>query len=351
MGQMFDISRDQMNNWRLDNPRVFGDQVNRSTPHTTSSGKVKRSGERFSWYSSNDLRAKIEPPGCPQYKPGDFLPFRPLNLDDIIDEDDDDENWADPGAPSGRRIRPGNGNDNDNCEGAEDTQGGEKGTRKGKGTKDGKGKGKVKGKGHRNGKGIVKQTPGGDDISRAVALQLQKERYEADPDMEGKLEWVYLQPEASPAVSISSDDDTHSTEKSDSEYDSEHDSDVDMRMEDDVDTADGVDSDGDVDMERDCDDDEEEDDEEEDEEKEDEEEVEDEDEDEEVDKDEDDGKQPRTIGQGEMVNTSADDGDTIVDDEPTVLPEQGQEMPEHTPRPQPLAPPPRPQTPEPPPRT
>jgi len=51
-----------------------------------------------------------------------------------------------------------------------------------------------------------------------------------------------------------------------------------------------------------------------------------------------------------MVNTSADDADTMVDDEPTVLPEQGQEMRGHTPRPQPPAPAPRPHTLEPPPR-
>jgi hypothetical protein len=117
-------------------------------------------------------------------------------------------------------------------------------------------------------------------------------------------------------------------------------------MEDDVDVPDGVDLDGNVDMERDGDDDEEEDEEEEDEEK----------EDEEEDMDDDDGKEPRTIGQGEMVNTLADDADTMVDDEPTVLPEQcqeieqGQEMREHTPRSQPPAPAPRPQTPEPHPR-
>jgi hypothetical protein len=49
-----------------------------------------------------------------------------------------------------------------------------------------------------------------------------------------------------------------------------------------------------------------------------------------------------------MVNTSADDVDTMVDDQPIVLPEQGQEMRE--PRPQPPAPAPRPQTPEPRPR-
>jgi hypothetical protein len=110
-------------------------------------------------------------------------------------------------------------------------------------------------------------------------------------------------------VSISSDDDTDSTE-SDGEYDSELDPDVVMCIEDDVDAPDGVDLDGDVDMERDGDDEAEEDEKKEDEEE------------EEVDEDEDDGKEPRMIGQGEMVNTSADDVDTMVDDQPIVLPEQ-----------------------------
>jgi hypothetical protein len=91
-----------------------------------------------------------------------------------------------------------------------------------------------------------------------------------------------------------------------------------MHVEDDVEAPDGVDLDGDVDMEKEGDGDEEED-----EEKEDEEEVED--------QDEDDGKEPRMLGQGEMVNTSADDVDTKLDDQPIVLPEQGQEMREHTP--------------------
>jgi len=195
MGQMFDKTRDQMNNWRWDNPCAVRDQVDGSNPQTTSSGKVKRTGERVSWYRSDDLRATIEPPSCWQYKPGDFLTVRPLNWDEIIDEDDDDENWADPGAPSGGRCRPGNDNDNDNGEGEEDTQGGEKGTGKEKGTKHGKAKGKAtedgkgKGKGKRKGngkqKGIVKQTPWGGDISPAVALQLQKEMSEVDLDKEG----------------------------------------------------------------------------------------------------------------------------------------------------------------------
>jgi len=185
MGQMFDKTRDQMNNWRWDNPCAFGDKVDRSNPQTTSSGKVKRSGERFAWYGSDDLRATIEPPSCRQYKPGDFLAVRPLNWDEIIDEDDDDVNWVDSGALSGGMSRPGDGNKNDNGEGGEDTQGGEKRTGKGKGTKDRKWKWKGKGKGNGKGKGIVKQTPGGDDISRAITLQLQNERYEADSATEG----------------------------------------------------------------------------------------------------------------------------------------------------------------------
>jgi hypothetical protein len=82
--QMFDKPRDQMNNWRWDNPGAFGDQVDRPNPQSTSSGKVKRTGALFSWYGSEDLVAKIEPPSCRQYKPGDFLPVRPLNLDEII---------------------------------------------------------------------------------------------------------------------------------------------------------------------------------------------------------------------------------------------------------------------------
>jgi len=113
-----------MNDWMWDIPRAFGDQVDRSNPQTTSSGRVKRIGECFSWYGSDDLRAQIEPPSCRQYKPGDFLAVRPLNWEDIIDEDDDDENWGDPGARIGGRSRPGNSNANDNGEGEKETQGG-----------------------------------------------------------------------------------------------------------------------------------------------------------------------------------------------------------------------------------
>ena len=129
-------------------------------------------------------------------------------------------------------------------------------------------------------------------------------------------------------MSISSDDETDTTEESYIEYDSELDSDVDMRMEHDVDAPDGVDSDGDADMVTDGDDEEEEDEQEEDE--------------EEEDEDKDDGNEPQTIGRGEMVNTSADNVDTMVDDQPIVLPEHGQEMREHTARPQHPVPTPQP---------
>jgi len=59
-----------------------------------------------------------------------------------------------------------------------------------------------------------------------------------------------------------------------------------------------------------------------------------EDEDDDEDEDEDNGKEPQTIGQGEMVNTLADHANTMVDNQPTVLPEQCQEMCEPTPWPQ-----------------
>jgi hypothetical protein len=59
---------------------------------------------------------------------------------------------------------------------------------------------------------------------------------------------------------------------------------------------------------------------------------------EEEDEDEDNSKECRTIGQGEMVNTLADDANTMVVFQPTILPEQGQGLREHTPWPQPLMP-------------
>jgi len=53
--------------------------------------------------------------------PGDILAVRPLNWAEIIVQNDDDDNWADPRAPSGVRSHPGDGNDNDYSEGEEDT--------------------------------------------------------------------------------------------------------------------------------------------------------------------------------------------------------------------------------------
>jgi hypothetical protein len=134
---MFDKTHNDMNNWRWDNPHAFRDQVDHYNLMITSLGKVKHTGVRFSWYGRDDLRAKIEPPSCRQYKQGDYLAIRQPNWADIMDQDDDDdENWADPAGPSGRRSRPGNGHDNNNREVEENTQGGEKGTKNGKGTKD-----------------------------------------------------------------------------------------------------------------------------------------------------------------------------------------------------------------------
>jgi len=117
---------------------------------------------------------------------------------------------------------------------------------------------------------------------------------------------------------------------------------MDMRKEDDVGAPDDVDFDDDVDIKQDSDDHEEEDEAEEDEEEEDEDEVEDKNEEEH--NNEDDGKEPWTIGQDEIVNTSADDVDTMVDDQPIMVLEQCQELRDYTPLPQPLVPALRPQT-------
>jgi len=67
LGQIFDKTCQQMNNWRWDNPGAFGDEVDRSNLQTTSSRKDIRTGKRFSLYGSDDLRVKIEPARCRQY--------------------------------------------------------------------------------------------------------------------------------------------------------------------------------------------------------------------------------------------------------------------------------------------
>jgi len=121
----------------------------------------------------------IEPPTCRQYEPGDFLAVRPLNWDEMIDEDDDDENWADSGAPSGARSCPGDDNDNDDDEGEEDTQGGETRTGKRKGPKHGRGNGRrlrmgrgtVRGRGRETVKGkVLLNKPQGEVISLVPLL-------------------------------------------------------------------------------------------------------------------------------------------------------------------------------------
>jgi hypothetical protein len=59
MWQIFDKSRDKMNNRRWDNPRAFGDEVDLFNPQSTSLVRVRRTSERFSWYVSSDLRSEM----------------------------------------------------------------------------------------------------------------------------------------------------------------------------------------------------------------------------------------------------------------------------------------------------
>jgi hypothetical protein len=46
----------------------------------------------------------------------------------------------------------------------------------------------------------LKETTGGEDISRAVAWKLQNEMYKADLDTKGFLEQVNLEPDASHTI-------------------------------------------------------------------------------------------------------------------------------------------------------
>jgi hypothetical protein len=47
------------------------------------------------------------PPWCRLYKPGDFLGVRPVNWNEVINKDDDNDNKVDSGVQSGGRSRPG----------------------------------------------------------------------------------------------------------------------------------------------------------------------------------------------------------------------------------------------------
>jgi hypothetical protein len=129
---------------------------------------------------------------------------------------------------------------------------------------------------------------------------------------------------------MSPDDNTHHTQELDGEYDLEHYSDVDLHFEDDGVAPHSIDLPCDVNMDTNFVTDYEEEKEEEEEQE--------EDVDKEKDVNEDDGKEPQTIGQGEMVNSSADAVDTSIDYQPGMIHKQGEEMCVHTPWPDPLLP-------------
>jgi len=129
---------------------------------------------------------------------------------------------------------------------------------------------------------------------------------------------------------MSPDDDSHHTQESDSEYDLEHHSDLDLHLEDDGEAPHSIDLPGDVNMETKFVTDYEEEDEEEEEQE--------EDVDKEKDVNEDDGKEPQTIGQEEMVNSSAHNVDTTSDHQAIMIRKQGKEMCEQTSWSEPLLP-------------
>jgi len=120
MGQMFDKTCNKMINRRWDNPCAFGDQVDRSKLQITNKEKLILTSAIFSWHGSDDLQAMIEPQWSLQYRPVDVLAARPLNRYQIIDGDDDNENFANLRESSGTCSRHGNCKDKDDSEGEGD---------------------------------------------------------------------------------------------------------------------------------------------------------------------------------------------------------------------------------------
>jgi len=53
MGQMFDKTQDQLNNWSRDNPSAFGDQIDRSNAQITSLAKANHTVKCSSCYGSD----------------------------------------------------------------------------------------------------------------------------------------------------------------------------------------------------------------------------------------------------------------------------------------------------------
>jgi hypothetical protein len=121
--------------------------------------------------------------------------------------------------PSGGRAHPGDGNDSDDGDGEEDTQGEENGTGKRNRTNIRREKENVTE--IAKGKCTVKHTPAGDDISRAVAMQLQRELYGADSHIVKQQGRVFFELKVSPAMSISQDDGEDDEEELDEDKEEE----------------------------------------------------------------------------------------------------------------------------------
>jgi hypothetical protein len=88
----------------------------------------------------------------------------PRNWDEIIDEDDADQNWAEPGSTSSARSHPVDGDDNDYGESEEHMHEGENRTRTRNGIQDVKGQVKATEDGQKNQKGRRNVNIKGKDI-------------------------------------------------------------------------------------------------------------------------------------------------------------------------------------------
>jgi hypothetical protein len=83
-----------MNNSRWDNHCAFADQVDHIEVQTTCWGKVQLTSERDFWNGSDDLGANSALRRLHQFNPENFHQVRPVNWDELMIKDGDDENWG-----------------------------------------------------------------------------------------------------------------------------------------------------------------------------------------------------------------------------------------------------------------
>jgi hypothetical protein len=94
---MFDKTHIEMNHWKWENARTFGDQLNYSIVRATSLRMVLRTGQHYSLYRCYDISAMLELARYREQNLADFLAVGLLQWNEIIESDNVDYNCVDSG--------------------------------------------------------------------------------------------------------------------------------------------------------------------------------------------------------------------------------------------------------------